>query len=110
MTKIGCILLTTSKKVCVTNLFHDLICNACDPCHAMCFFFFTVARIQGIHKITKTRNSEILNKMKGHTEDSTVQGSKDREMEMMSRKVSRKRYGIIQYVKLILVLLLKNLG
>ena len=28
------------------------------------------------------------------TEDSTVQGSKDREMELISRKVQRKRKGI----------------
>ena len=41
--------------------------------------------------MTKIRNSETLNKMKGDTEDTTVQGLKDREIELTSRKVSRKR-------------------
>ena len=34
------------------------------------------------------RNSEALIKMKDNTEDSTVQSSKDREIELISRKVS----------------------
>ena len=32
--------------------------------------------------------------MVGDAEDSTVQGSKDREIELISRKVSKKRKGI----------------
>ena len=32
--------------------------------------------------------------MEGDTEDSTASGSKDREIELISRKVSRKRKGI----------------
>ena len=37
--------------------------------------------------------------MKGDTEDSTVQGSKDREIELINRKISRKRK-VIQIKKL----------
>ena len=37
VTKIGRISLDTSKKLCVTNVFEDVICDACDPCNAMCF-------------------------------------------------------------------------
>ena len=35
-----------------------------------------------------------MNKMKGNTEDSTVQGSNDREIELIRRKISIKRKGI----------------
>ena len=35
--KIGRISLDTSKKLCVTNVFEDVICDACDPCNATCF-------------------------------------------------------------------------
>ena len=33
--KIGPISLDTRNKVCVTNIFEDVICDACDPCNAM---------------------------------------------------------------------------
>ena len=62
------------KKVCVTNVIEDVIFDACDPCHAMCFFLFTVTNIHSIHKITKLGNLETLNKMEGDTEGSTFQG------------------------------------
>ena len=74
--------------------FEDVICDAFDSCHTMCFSLFTLTSIYSIHKITKIRNSETLNKMESDTEDSTVQCSKDREIELISRKVSRKRKGI----------------
>ena len=56
----------------------------------MCFFLFKVTNIHSIHKITKNRDLETLNKMEGDTEESTVQGSEDREIKLISRKVSRK--------------------
>ena len=94
MIKIGGISLDTSKKICVTNVFEDVICDPCDPCHAICFFLFTVTSIHSIHKITKMRNLQTLNKMESDAEDSSLRGSKDRKIEMISRKVSRRRKGI----------------
>ena len=47
--------------------------------------------IYSILKITKIRN-----KIEGDTEDSTAQGSKDREIELISRKVPKKRKDIQQ--------------
>ena len=94
LTKNGGILLDISEKVCITMFFEDVICDAFNYCHTMCFSLFTLTSIYSIHKITKIRNSETLNKMEGDTEDSTVQCSKDREIELISRKVSRKRKGI----------------
>ena len=80
--------LDISKKVCVTNVFQDFICDACDQCHTICFILLTVTSIHSIGKITKFRNFETLNKMEGDTEYSTVQqDSKDREIELISRKV-----------------------
>ena len=69
MTEIRCISLDTSKKVYVTNVFEDAICDACDSCDAMCFFLFMVTSIHNFHKVTKIRNSETLNKMQGDAED-----------------------------------------
>ena len=67
---------TYQKEICVTNVFQDVTCDACGPCHAMCFFLSRVTSIHSIHKITKIRNSETLNRMEDDTEDSTVQDSK----------------------------------
>ena len=36
ITKIGLIVLDKLKKVCVTDVFEDVICNLFNPCHAMC--------------------------------------------------------------------------
>ena len=47
----------------------------------------------------KIRNSETLNKMEGDAGDSIVQSSEDREIELISIKVSRKRK-VIQKRKL----------
>ena len=58
LTKIWHISLDTSRKVCVTNLSEDVIFDACDQSHAICFFLFTVTSIHSIHKITNIRNSE----------------------------------------------------
>ena len=94
MTKIGCISMNTSNKDSVTNVFQDAICDARDPCHAMSFFLSTVTSIRNIHKITKIRISETLNRIESDIEDSTVQGWKYRENELISREVSTKRRGI----------------
>ena len=60
----------------------------------MFYSLFTATSISSIHKITKTRKSETLNKMESDTEGSTIQGSKDREIKLISRKVSKKTKGI----------------
>ena len=39
VTKIGPILLDTTKQVCATNVFQDAICDACHPWIAMCFTY-----------------------------------------------------------------------
>ena len=86
-----------SKKVwlvCVTYVFQDVICDAFDQCHAMCYTLLTVTGIRSIRKITKIRNLETMNRMEGDTEDATVQGSKDKDIELITRKVTRKRKGI----------------
>ena len=62
----GRILLDTSKKVYVTKFFEAVICHSCHSSHAMYFW------------------------MEGDAEDSTVQGSEDRQIKLISRKVSRK--------------------
>ena len=81
----------STKKSSLASVFQDVICHACDPCHAMCFNLLTVISIHSIHKITKIRNSETLNKMEDDTKDSTVQSSKDRGIQLISRKFLRKR-------------------
>ena len=52
-TSTGLISLDPLKKVCVSNIFEDVICNSCDTWHAVCFSLFTVA---SIHSIRKVRN------------------------------------------------------
>ena len=44
------------KNICVANVFQDGICDACDPCQAMCFTWLTVTSVRSIHKITKIKN------------------------------------------------------
>ena len=54
--------------------FQDVIC---DPCNAMCFTLFMV---NSIHSIQNYKNENLGNKIEGEIEDSTVQGSKVREL------------------------------
>ena len=72
--KIGPISLDTRNKVCVTNIFEDVICDACDRCNVMCFILFTVTSICNIGKYTKIRNSKKRRKV-----TQKIQGSKERE-------------------------------
>ena len=74
-----------THDVCVT-VFEDVICDVCGPCHAIYFSLFTVASIHSIYKNTKIRNSGILNKIEGDTEDSTVQCSKDRQRNRIDKQ------------------------
>ena len=85
VTNIGPVWLDTRKKVCVNNVFKDVTSDAYDPCNSIYFALFAVTSIQIIQRITKIRN-----KMEGNTKDSTVQDSKDREIDLISRKVWRK--------------------
>ena len=56
--KVGPISLDTRNKVCLTNIFEDVICDACDPCNAMCFILFTVSSIYNIGKQTKKKKKK----------------------------------------------------
>ena len=75
-TKIGDISLDTGNKLCVTNIFEDVICDACDLCNAMYFTLFTITSIHNIGKYTKIRNSKIRWKV-----TQNIQGSKKREID-----------------------------
>ena len=67
---------------------------------------------------SKIKNLETLNKMEVDIESSTDQGSKDNKIELISRKISRKRKEmvlkrrnqVLYYLKVLLILLLKNLS
>ena len=85
ITKIGLIVLDKLKKVCVTDVFEDVICNVFDPCHVMCI----IHRNQHSHP----KNYEIENlgnKVENDREGSIVQGSEDGQIHLISRKVWRK--------------------
>ena len=81
-TKIGPISLATQNNVCVTNVFEDAICDACNPCNVMCFTLLMVTSINNIGKYTKIRNSKKRWKV-----TQKIQGSKEREINLISRKV-----------------------
>ena len=125
VTKVGLILLDTLKKVCVA-IVEDVICDVC----GLCFTLFTVTSIHSIPKVTKIKSPETKWKVtqkiqlfkaqktvEGNTENSTVQGTKNSEVELISSKVWRKRKEkvfkrknwLIHSVKVMLILLLKNL-
>ena len=72
-TKIGDISLDTRNKLCVNNIFEDVICDACHLCNAMYFTLFTITSIHNIGKYTKIRNSKIRSKV-----TQKIQGSKER--------------------------------
>ena len=95
MTKVGLILLDTLKKVCVA-IVEDVICDVC----GLCFTLFTVTSIHSIPKVTKIKSPETKWKVtqkiqlfkaqktvEGNTENSTVQGTKNSEVELISSKV-----------------------
>ena len=82
--EIRLISLGTRNKVCVTNIFEDVICDGCDPCHAMCFILFTVTSIHNIDKYTK--NQKIDKTMEGDTEYSRLKREREREIDLISLK------------------------
>ena len=83
-TKIGSISLATRNKVCVTNVFEDVICDACDPCNVMCFTLLMVTSIHNIGKYTKIRKSK-----KRWMVTQKIQGSKKREIDLISRSLKK---------------------
>ena len=80
--KIGPTSLDTKNKVCVTSIFEDVISDVYDPCNAMCFILFTVTSIHNIEKYTKVRNSKKKWKV-----TQKIQGSKEREINLINREV-----------------------
>lgn len=115
VTKIGLILLKTPEKVSITNFSEDVICNACDPRHTLCFTSFMIASTDNI-RIYK--NDKWGKKMWRKIENSIFWGSKDREFELVIKKGWRKikdnefniTYLLIHNVKIILMLLMSNLS
>ena len=94
MTKIETISLDTSKKICVTNVLEDVICDACDPCNAMCFNYSRYSAFTALTASKKLQKSDTWKQdgsWSGDTEDLTIQGLKDREIDLISRKVWRKK-------------------
>ena len=41
-------------KVCITNVFEDVIPNMCDPCNAMSFTLITITSITASEKLQKS--------------------------------------------------------
>ena len=37
--------------ICVTNAYQDVLCDTCDPWHAMCLILFTVTNFQASEKV-----------------------------------------------------------
>ena len=58
MPKIGFFSLDLLKDVFVTNVFQNVIYDACDSYNAMCFTLLTVTNTHSIRKTTKVRNSK----------------------------------------------------
>ena len=79
--------LDSSKKVCPSNICEVLICDVCDPWQIICFSFFTVTGNQHSQHPKKYKKIEKQDDGERDTEDSTVQGSKDRGMELISETV-----------------------
>ena len=84
-TKIRPTSLATQNKVCVTNAV--VICDACDPCNAMCFTLFMVTSIHNIRKYTKIRNSKKRWKV---TQDSRLKRQRNQLDKYKSLKENRK--------------------
>ena len=83
MTKIGPISLDTWKNVCVTA-FEYLTCIT-----FICYFEYVIHGNQHSQHSKNYKNQELGNKMEGDTEDSTAEGLKDREIDLIRRKVWR---------------------
>ena len=110
--KIGSVSLDIRNKVCATNIFGDIIYDACDLFNAMCFILFTVTSIHNFGKYTKIRDSKKRWKV-----TQKMQGSKEKEIDLINRKTWRKmkkmlkrRNWLIHKLKVILPLFLKNLS
>ena len=79
--------------ICVTNAYQDVLCDTCDPWHAMCLILFTVTNFQASEKVLKKATES--RKQDGHRERifKTVHWSnrsKDGEIKLISEKVWRK--------------------
>ena len=82
VTKTGTIPSDTLKKRCITSIFMRVThVTPCDLPNSV---------NQHSQRLKNYNNNKLGNKIEGDTEDSTVQSSKDIEIELISRKVRRK--------------------
>ena len=100
------------KKVCVTNFFQDITFDVYYPCYTMCFTSFAITNVNSTKSLSK-----LGNKIGDDAEDSPVQGPKDTEIEYISKKIWRRKENVVKRknplvhnLKVVLILLLKNLS
>ena len=104
--------LDTLRKVCVTNVFKAVICDMRDSWHAMCFSLFTVTSTQIIRKNLRNRKSKTTWYRRFNR--SMFKAPKTKKLSKWVKKVwrkikemvSKRRYSMIRYLKIILLLLL----
>ena len=84
------------------KVFQDVTWESCEPCQAMCFFWSTVTSMYSIQKITKIWNSKTLNKMEGTQKIQLFKAKKNKEIELISRKVFKRRNWVIRNVRVAL--------
>lgn len=103
--------LDTPKNVSVTNVFKAVTCDMRDSWHAMCFGLFTVTSTQSIRKKLRKRNSKTWYR---RFNCSMIKAPKTKKLSKwvktvwrkIKEKVPKRRYSMIRYLKIILLLLL----
>lgn len=81
-----------SKKGSVTYVLEVCLCHACDRWFTMCLRLFMVTTTRSIQKVIRNRN--LQNKMEDYADDSTVQGSKEREIKLIKWLENSERKGV----------------
>ena len=109
--------LDTPKNVSVTNVFKAVTCDMRDSWHAMCFGLFTVTSTQSIRKKLRKRNSKTTWYRRFNC--SMIKAPKTKKLSKwvktvwrkIKEKVPKRRYSMIRYLKItLLLLLLENLS
>ena len=75
-------------NVYISNVIEVVLWDLCDPWYVMCFSLFKVTSIYSISNSTRKRDSKT--RWKVDIEDSTVKSSKNREIELISKKWEEK--------------------
>ena len=109
--------LDTPKNVSVTNVFKAVTCDMRDSWHAMCFGLFTVTSTHSIRKKLRKRNSKTTWYRRFNC--SMIKAPKTKKLSKwvktvwrkIKEKVPKRRYSMIRYLKItLLLLLLENLS